>query len=52
LVRRFCSKQDFIVGIGDGAPWVEDILNLLADIRITDVFHSCQYLDTMMQEMD
>jgi hypothetical protein len=52
LVRRFCSKQDFIVGIGDGAPWVEDILNLLADIRITDVFHSCHYLDTMMQEMD
>jgi hypothetical protein len=51
LVKRFCSQQDFIVGVGDGAPWVEDILDLLADIRITDVFHSCQYLDTLMQEL-
>jgi hypothetical protein len=52
LTKRYCTPQDFIVGIGDGAPWVEDILDLLADIRITDVFHSCQYLDTLMQEMN
>jgi hypothetical protein len=51
LVKRFCSQQDFIVGIGDGAPWVEETLDLLADIRITDVFHSCQYLDVLMQEL-
>jgi len=52
LSKRYCHQDDFIVGIGDGAPWVEDILDLLADIRITDVFHSCQYLDTLMQEMN
>jgi hypothetical protein len=51
LLQRFCSQQDFIVGLGDGAPWVEDSLDLLADIRITDVFHSCQYLDTLMQAL-
>jgi hypothetical protein len=52
LAKRFCTKQDFIVGIGDGAAWVEDALDTLADIRITDVFHSCQYLDVLMQELN
>jgi hypothetical protein len=51
LTKRYCHQDDFIVGIGDGAPWVEVTLDLLADIRITDVFHSCQYLDTLMQEL-
>lgn len=51
LTKRYCTHHDFIVGIGDGAAWVEDILDLLANIRITDVFHSCQYLDTLMQEL-
>jgi hypothetical protein len=31
LSKRYCHQDDFIVGIGDGAPWVEDILDLLAD---------------------
>jgi hypothetical protein len=52
LTSRYCHHDDFIVGLGDGAPWVEATLDLLADIRITDVFHSCQYLDTLMQEMN
>jgi hypothetical protein len=51
LTRRYCSQDDFIVGVGDGAPWVENALDLLANIRITDVFHSCQYLDILMQEL-
>jgi hypothetical protein len=51
LTQRYCQQDDFIVGIGDGASWVEDALDLLANIRITDVFHSCQYLDTLMQEL-
>lgn len=51
LTKRFCRQSDFIVGIGDGASWVEDALDTLADIRITDVFHSAQYLDTLMQEL-
>jgi hypothetical protein len=51
LTRRYCTKHDFIVGIGDGAGWVEEALDVLADIRITDVYHSCQYLDTLMQAL-
>jgi hypothetical protein len=51
LTQRFCSNRDVIVGIGDGAVWVEEALDLLADIRITDVFHSCQYLETLMQAL-
>lgn len=51
LVARYTSKQDVIVGIGDGAGWVEDALDTLADVRITDVFHSAQYLDVLMQEL-
>ena len=51
LTKKYCSPEDFIVGIGDGAPWVEEALDLLANIRITDVFHSCQYLDVLMQEL-
>jgi hypothetical protein len=51
LTKRFCTHHDFIVGIGDGASWVEDALDALADIRITDVFHSCQYLEILMQEL-
>jgi hypothetical protein len=52
LTGRYCTKHDFIVGIGDGASWVEEALDVLADIRITDVFHSCHYLDTLMQALD
>jgi hypothetical protein len=51
LTQRYCSRDDFIVGVGDGAPWVEAALDLLAHLRITDVFHSCQYLETLMQEL-
>jgi hypothetical protein len=51
LTKHYCSHNDFIVGVGDGAPWVEEALDLLANLRITDVFHSCQYLDVLMQEL-
>jgi hypothetical protein len=51
LVNRFCTKHDFIVGIGDGAAWVEEALDTLADVRITDVYHSAQYLDVIMQAL-
>jgi hypothetical protein len=51
LTQRYSHQDDFIVGIGDGASWVENALDLLANIRITDVFHSCQYLEVLMQEL-
>jgi hypothetical protein len=51
LTSRYCHPHDFIVGLGDGAPWVEASLDVLTDLRITDVFHSCQYLDTVMQAL-
>jgi hypothetical protein len=52
LTKNYCHDDDFIVGVGDGAPWVEEALDLLADLRITDVFHSGQYLEVLMQELD
>jgi hypothetical protein len=39
-----------LVGLGDGAAWVENIL-ALADVHITDVYHTCEYLDIIMQAM-
>jgi hypothetical protein len=51
LTKRFCTPHDVIIGIGDGAGWVEEALDTLTDIRITDVFHSCQYLEIMRQEL-
>jgi hypothetical protein len=51
LTDRYCHHDDVIIGVGDGAPWVEEALDLLADLRITDVFHSCQYLEVLMQEL-
>jgi hypothetical protein len=52
LTNRDCQQDDFIVGIGDGASWVEEALDLLADIGITDVFPSSQYLAVLMQELE
>lgn len=43
--------QDTLVGLGDGAEWVENLLDSVGAVRVTDVYHSAAYLDTVMQEM-
>jgi len=46
------APQDTLIGLGDGADWVETALETLTDIRITDVYHATDYLDTVMQAMN
>jgi hypothetical protein len=41
-----------LLGLGDGASWVEQTLDCLCDLRITDVYHATDYLDTIMQAMN
>jgi hypothetical protein len=45
-----CSK-DTLVGLGDGAAWVENIFDSLGAVRITDVYHSAGYFDLVMQPL-
>ena len=45
-------SQDTLIGLGDGADWVEASLDTLSDLRITDVYHATEYLDLIMQAMN
>ena len=45
------SPKDELIGLGDGAPWVENIFDHLCSLRITDVYHAVEYLDTIMLAM-
>ena len=51
LARAGVTAQDTLLGLGDGASWIETIFDTLAAVRITDVFHSCAYLDIIMQAL-
>jgi hypothetical protein len=45
-------QQDLLVGVADGAPWIDGLFaELGVQVRILDVFHATQYLDTVMQAM-
>jgi hypothetical protein len=45
------TAQDTLVGLGDGAEWVENLLDMFCDVCITDVYHAAQYLEQVMQEL-
>lgn len=46
------GQQDFLVGVGDGAAWVDGLFaELGVQLRILDVFHATQYLEIVMQAM-
>lgn len=51
LKQAKVSPKDTLIGLGDGAAWVENIFYHLDAIHITDVYHACEYLDTLMQAM-
>ena len=51
LARAGVTAQDTLLGLGDGASWIETTFDTLAAVRITDVFHSCTYLDIIMQAL-
>lgn len=45
------TANDTLVGIGDGAAWVESLLDELCDTVITDCFHAAAYLDTVLLQL-
>ena len=42
------TAGDTLVGVGDGAVWVEATLDGVCDVSITDVFHAAQYLEVVL----
>ena len=46
------TAQDTLVGLGDGAAWIDNIFAHLDAVRITDVYHAVAYLDLVMQALN
>jgi len=51
LKQAGVTPKDTLIGLGDGAAWIENIFHQLADVHITDVYHACEYLEIIMQAM-
>jgi hypothetical protein len=53
LQRQLGMKQnDVLIGVADGAPWLDNLFeDLGVTVRILDVFHATEYLDTVMQAL-
>ena len=53
LVRQAGINQgDICLGVGDGAPWVRELLKELGcQYCLLDVFHAVGYLDTLLQAL-
>jgi len=45
------AAHDRLVGLGDGAPWIANLFDHVCLTHITDVFHACGYLDTIMHAL-
>ena len=45
------SKQDKLIGVGDGASWVEGCFEELEIEYVTDVYHSASYLEIVMEAL-
>lgn len=46
------AQHDICLGLGDGAPWVRDLLQALgASHSLLDVFHAVGYLDTLLEAL-
>ena len=52
LTEAKLTPQDTLLGLGDGAAWIDTIFSYLGALRITDVYHAAEYLDLVMQAMD
>jgi len=42
------TPHDRLIGLGDGAEWVEQLLDSFCELRITDVYHAAAYLEQVM----
>ena len=45
------TPADTLLGLGDGAAWIDNIFDQLGALRVTDVYHATEYLDLIMQAM-
>lgn len=52
LAQAGIQPEDTLLGLGDGAVWIDNIFEHLDAKRITDVYHAVEYLDTVMQALD
>lgn len=52
LQKANVSAKDRLIGLGDGASWIDKSFDYLQALRITDVYHATEYLDTIMQAMN
>jgi len=49
LLRQGKVRQnDVLIGISDGAIWIEELFKVLGIPQIIDVFHATEYLNTLM----
>lgn len=51
LKQAKVTPKDTLIGLGDGAAWVENIFYYLDAVHITDVYHACEYLDLVIQAL-
>ena len=52
LLRTIANQGDMLIGLGDGAPWIDDRFDMLGvEIRILDVYHALDYLDKVMKAL-
>lgn len=51
LLERKLRPQDSLICLGDGAAWIDSCSDMFQAFRITDVYHACDYLDTVMQAL-
>ena len=53
LLRTIAKQGDKLIGLGDGAPWIDERFDMLGiEIRILDVYHALDYLDKIMKILD
>jgi len=45
------QRQDEVVGVSDGAVWIEQLYQTLGIPQVIDVFHASQYLEQVMLEL-
>ena len=48
LIRAGVTPRDTLIGVGDGAAWVEDVLDSFCSTSVTDCFHAASYLEVVM----
>ena len=52
LKQAKLSPKDTLIGLGDGAAWIDNTFYHLDALRITDVYHAVEYLEIIMQTMN